>query len=214
MPHTARPSVEGMKILLIGAAGRLGTAVRTALTARGHDLITVGRTSGDLRLDMSDPDQVTEAYDRAIERAGHLDAVASAAGDVPYRPVAEMSADDYRAAFHGKVLSQLELVRQGTGRIAARGSFTLIAGVLARDPIPTSSAAAMANGAVEGFVRAAALDLAPQRVNAVSPTVFTEALADYADFFPGIEPVELAKVAAAYVRSIEGGQTGQVYALP
>ncbi|UQA93157.1 short chain dehydrogenase [Streptomyces halobius] len=186
-----------MKILLIGASGRLGTAVHKTLSARGHDLITVGRTSGDLRLDMTDPAQVAEAYDRAIERAGHLDAVASAAGYVPYKPVGAMTADDYRAGFLGKVFSQIELVRQGTGRIAERGSFTLITGVLSRDPVPTASAAAMANGAVDGFVRAAALDIAPQRVNAVSPTVFTEALADYGDFFPGIEPVGLAQVADA-----------------
>ena len=198
-----------MKILLIGAAGRLGTAVHATLTERGHDVITAGRTTGDLRHDLTDPAQVTELY----ERAGRLDAVASAAGDVPYRPVTEMSPDDYGSAFRGKVLSQIELVRQGIPRIAERGSFTLITGVLGRDPIPTSSAASMANGAVESFVRAAAIEIAPQRINAVSPTVFTESLADYGDFFPGIEPVDLARVAQAYVRSIEGGQTGQIYEL-
>ena len=198
-----------MKILLIGAAGRLGTAVHATLTERGHDVITAGRTTGDLRHDLTDPAQVTELY----ERAGRLDAVASAAGDVPYRPVTEMSPDDYGSAFRGKVLSQIELVRQGIPRIAERGSFTLITGVLGRDPIPTSSAASMANGAVESFVRAAAIEIAPQRINAVSPTVFTESLVDYGDFFPGIEPVDLARVAQAYVRSIEGGQTGQIYEL-
>lgn len=200
-----------MRILLIGATGKLGTAVHETLAGRGHEIITVGRSGGDLRLDISDPAQVTEAYDRAAERAGTLDAVVSAAGDTPFKPVAEMTAEDYAAGFRGKVLSQIELVRQGTARIAGRGSFTLITGVLARDPIPTGSAAAMANGAVEAFVRAAALDIAPQRVNAVSPTVVTESLADYGDFFPGVKPVDLAQVAAAYVRSVEGGQTGQVY---
>ncbi|MEV5593145.1 SDR family oxidoreductase [Streptomyces sp. NPDC052496] len=102
-------------------------------------------------------------------------------------------------------------MRQGTARIAARGSSTLITGVLSRDPIPTGSAAARANGAVESFVRAAAVDIAPQRVNAVSPTVVTESLADYGAFFPGVQPVGLAEVAVAYVRSVEGGQAGQVY---
>ncbi|MEU4205417.1 short chain dehydrogenase [Streptomyces sp. NPDC045470] len=196
-----------MRILLIGATGRLGAAVHETLAGRGHEIITVGRSGGDLRLDISDPAQVTEAYDRA----GTLDAVVSAAGDTPFEPVAGMATEDYVAGFRGKVLSQIELVRQGTARIARRGSFTLIAGVLSRDPVPTGSAAAMANGAVEAFVRAAALDIAPQRVNAVSPTVVTESLAEYGDFFPGVQPVGLAQVAAAYVRSVEGGQTGQVY---
>ncbi|KOT99599.1 short-chain dehydrogenase [Streptomyces rimosus subsp. pseudoverticillatus] len=202
-----------MKILLIGATGKLGTAVHKTLAGRGHEIVTVGRSGGDLRLDIGDPAQVTEVYDRAAERIGTLDAVVSAAGDTPFKPVAEMTAEDYAAGFRGKVLSQIELVRQGTARISARGSFTLITGVLARDPIPTGSAAAMANGAVESFVRAAAIDIAPQRVNAVSPTVVTESLPDYGAFFPGIASVDLDQVAAAYVRSVEGGQTGQVYEL-
>ncbi|MGP3987708.1 short chain dehydrogenase [Streptomyces sp. 3N207] len=206
-----------MNILLIGATGRLGAAVRSALAERGHQLLTVGRTGGDLRYDIADPEQVTALYEAADAAAraagGPLDAVVSAAGDVPYKPVAQMSAADYTAAFHGKVLSQLELVRQGIPRIAERGSFTLITGVLTREPIPAGSAASMANGAVEAFVRAAAVEIAPQRVNAVSPTLFTESVPDYGDFFPGVLPVDLADVAQAYVRSVEGSHTGRIYAL-
>lgn len=198
-----------MKILLIGATGTLGTAVHKTLAARGHEVLTVGRGGGDLRYDIADPAQVAEVYDRA----GQVDAVVSAAGDTPFKPVTELTPEDYLAAFRGKVLSQIELVRQGIPRIAERGSFTLIAGVLAREPIPTGGAASMANGAVEAFVRAAAIEIAPQRINAVSPTVFTESLADYGDYFPGMKPVDLADVAQAYVRSVEGAQTGQVYAL-
>jgi len=198
-----------MKILLIGATGTLGAALHKTLDTRGHEVLTVGRSGGDLRHDITDPAQVTELYDRA----GRVDAVVSAAGHVPYKPVTELTPEDYLAAFHGKVLSQIDLVRQGIARIAERGSFTLITGVLAREPIPTGSAASMANGALEAFVRAAAIEIAPQRINAVSPTVFTESLAKYGDYFPGMPPVDLADVTQAYVRSVEGAQTGQVYAL-
>ncbi|MFF4800618.1 short chain dehydrogenase [Streptomyces sp. NPDC001351] len=198
-----------MKILLIGATGTLGAALHKTLGTRGHEVLTVGRGGGDLRHDITDPAQVAELYDRA----GRVDAVVSAAGHVPYKPVTELTPEDYLAAFHGKVLSQIDLVRQGIPRIAERGSFTLITGVLAREPIPTGSAASMANGALEAFVRAAAIEIAPQRINAISPTVFTESLAKYGDFFPGMPPVDLADVTQAYVRSVEGAQTGQVYAL-
>ena len=198
-----------MKILLIGATGTLGAALHKALDTRGHQVLTVGRGGGDLRYDITDPAQVAEVYDRA----GRMDAVVSAAGSVPYKPVVELTPEDYLAAFRGKVLSQIDLVRQGIPRIAERGSFTLVTGVLAREPIPTGSAASMANGAVEAFVRAAAIEIAPQRINAVSPTVFTESLAEYGDYFPGMPPVDLADVTQAYVRSVEGAQTGQVYAL-
>ena len=196
-----------VKILLVGATGRLGTAVGEALTGRGHDVVTVGRSAGDVRADVADPEQTA----RVFTQVGDLDAVACAAGDVPYERVVDMTSEDYLRAYRGKVAAQVELVRQGTRRVAERGSFTLISGVLAQEPIVTGSAAAMANGAVEAFVRAAAIEIAPQRVNAVSPTVFAESMAEYGDSFPGIAPVGVDLVAAAYVRSIEGALTGQVF---
>lgn len=199
-----------LRILLVGATGALGSAVGATLRERGHAVVTVGRSAGDLRADVTDP----AAVGRVLDEAGPLDAVVSAAGSTPYKKVTDMTPEDYLAAYRGKVASQVELVRQGTSRIAPRGSFTLITGVLGREPVVTGSAAALANGAVEAFVRAAALEIAPQRVNAVSPTVFTESLARYGDMFPGFPPVDLADVAQAYVRSVEGAETGQVFRLP
>jgi len=199
-----------MRILLIGASGTLGSAVGEALGKRGHELVTVGRTAGDVRGDVTNPADVARIFDEA----GALDAVVSAAGSVPYKRLTDMTPGDYLSAYHGKVASQVELVRQGTSRVAARGSFTLITGVLSREPIVTGSAAALANGAVEAFVLAAALEIAPQRINAVSPTVVTESLDRYGDAFPGYPPVDLADVARAYLRSVEGAETGKVFRLP
>lgn len=196
-----------MKILLVGATGTLGTAVSKVLTNRGHQVVTVGRTVGDIRADVADPAQTA----RVFSQVDNLDAVASAAGDVPYKRIIDMTPDDYLSAYRGKVAAQVELVRQGTALIAERGSFTLIAGVLSQEPIVTGSAAAMANGAVEAFVRAAALEIAPQRINAISPTVFAESITKYEAYFPGVTPVPLDVVARAYVRSIEGAETGHVF---
>jgi NAD(P)-dependent dehydrogenase (short-subunit alcohol dehydrogenase family) len=199
-----------LRILLVGATGSLGTGVGETLRGRGHEVVTVGRSAGDLRGDITDPADVA----RVLDEAGPLDAIVSAAGSVPYKTITDMTPEDYLAAYRGKVASQIELVRQGTSRIAARGSFTLITGVLGREPVVTASAAALANGAVESFVLAAALEIAPQRINAVSPTVLTESLVDYGDVFPGIPPVDLADVAQAYVRSVEGAETGRIFRLP
>jgi NAD(P)-dependent dehydrogenase (short-subunit alcohol dehydrogenase family) len=198
-----------MRILLIGAAGTLGSALHTALSERGHTLITVGRSSGELRLDVTDPEHVAQMY----AQAGAVDAVVGAAGEVPFKPLGEMTAEDYAAGFHGKVLSQISLVRQGLDHVAVDGSFTLVSGIIGRAPIRTGSAAAMANGAVEHFVRAAAAEIAPRRINAVSPTVFTESLAELGDYFPGFPSVDLAEVANAFIRSIEGVETGRVFEL-
>ncbi|MEV5239500.1 short chain dehydrogenase [Streptomyces cinnamoneus] len=195
-----------MKILLIGASGTIGSAVHTTLTGRGHDVVTVGRTSGDIRLDVSDP----EAVGRLYERTGTLDAVAVAAGDAIFGPLDTLTHDDFTTTLRGKALSQLELVRRGASHVASRGSFTLVTGVLTHEPVPGAAAAVAANGAVEAFVRAAAMELAPQRVNAVSPGLVEESAAAYEGVFPGIEPVPAARVATAYVRAIEGATTGQV----
>jgi len=199
-----------LRILLVGATGTLGTVVGDTLRDRGHEVVTVGRTAGDLRGDVTDPADVGRLFDEA----GPVDAVVSAAGSVPYKRIIEITPADYLSAYRGKVASQIELVRQGTTRIAPRGSFTLITGVLGRDPIITGSAAAMANGAVEAFVVAAALEIAPQRINAVSPTVLTESVPHYGHVFPGIPPVDGATVAQAYVRSVEGAETGRIFRLP
>lgn len=196
-----------MRILLVGAAGTLGSAVHKALAERGHEVVGVGRTVGDLVADVTDPQAVARLY----AQAGPLDAVAVAAGDAVFKPLAELTADDFAATLRGKTLGQLELVRQGVRHVAATGSFSLISGILTEEPIVAGAAASAANGAVEAFVRAAAIELAPQRINAVSPTVVEESLPAYGPFFVGMEPVPAARVATAYLRSIEGAQTGQIY---
>ncbi|MBW5486407.1 short chain dehydrogenase [Streptomyces bambusae] len=197
-----------MKVLLIGANGTLGRAVHAALAERGHDVVTASRTGADLYVDITDPDSIRALY----EQAGPVDAVANAAGWVPWRPLGELTTADVRAGLEGKAVSQIELVRQGMDRLPAHGSFTLVTGILAREPLLTGSMASLANGAVEAFVRAAAIELpGRQRVNAVSPTVFEESLDAYGDTFAGFDAVPVRRAAAAYVKSVEGHRTGQVF---
>ena len=60
-----------------------------ARTGRGHEVVTVGRTAGDLQADVADPEQTA----RVFAEVGDLDAVASAAGDVPYKRIADMTVE-------------------------------------------------------------------------------------------------------------------------
>jgi len=159
-------------------------------------------------------DTTDEASIEALfAEVGEVDAVIVAVGSVPFKPVEELTRDDYRAAFLGKVLSQLDVVRIGTPFVRDGGSFTLTTGILAREPIATGAAASMANGAVESFVIGAAPEL-PRgiRINAVSPTVLAEATG-YHDAFPGFPPVASDVVGLAFVRAVEGVDTGRVLAL-
>lgn len=198
-----------MRILLIGNTGRLGSEVQTVLRDRGHEVVGASRSHPAHPVDLGDPESISRLYDTV----GAVDAVACVAGHVVYDHVRSLTYADYRESLSNKGLGQIELVRRGAEAVAERGSFTLITGVLAADPVVTSSAASAANGAVEAFVRAAALELAPQRVNAVSPTLFAEAVESVGHLFPGEEPVPVRKVAHTYVRSIERAETGRIYQL-
>jgi NAD(P)-dependent dehydrogenase (short-subunit alcohol dehydrogenase family) len=100
----------------------------------------------------------------------------------------------------------------GSRHINSNGSFTLTSGILSHDPIVAGSSASMVNAAINGFVIGAAIELERGiRINAVSPTVITESLKDYAPFFRGYESVPAERAALAYSKSVEGKQTGQVY---
>ncbi|MFD3549851.1 short chain dehydrogenase [Streptomyces sp. NPDC058655] len=198
------------KVVLVGARGTLGRAVHSALRERGHEVLTASRKDADVLLDITDPESIRAMY----ETVGEVDAVACAAGSVPWRPLAELTTADVRAGLEGKAVSQIELVRQGALHLPAHASYTLITGILAREPLLTGSVAALVNGAVEAFVKAAAIELpGRQRVNAVSPTVFEESLDAYGDAFAGFDAVPVARAAHAYVKSVEGHQTGQVFAV-
>jgi NAD(P)-dependent dehydrogenase (short-subunit alcohol dehydrogenase family) len=198
-----------VRILLVGDGGRLGSTLRTALVGRGHDVLGASRSHADRKVDICDPASIDALY----AQLGQVDAVACAAGHVIYRPISEIDYDDYHSSFTEKALGQVELVRRGLSSVTGRGSFTLITGALVREPIVTGSAGAMVNGAVEAFVRAAALEIAPMRVNAVSPAVFIEGLDGPGDKFAGFESVPLRRVVKAYIRSIERSETGRIYEL-
>lgn len=196
-----------MKILVIGASGHVGTAAVEALESR-HEVICRSRGTTPA-VDITDADSVATLF----EEVGQVDAVISAVGTVPFKPLNELSRDDYLSAFLGKVLSQLDIVRIGLPYVRDGGSFTLTSGILARQPIATGAAASLANGALESYVLAAAVELPRRvRINVVSPTVLAEAT-NYHSAFPGFVPVASATVGQAFVKSVEGISTGQVLAL-
>jgi hypothetical protein len=105
-------------------------------------------------------------------------------------------------------------VRRARSVLAPGGSFTLISGILGREPIRGGSIAAAVTGALEAWVKATSLEMAGQfRINVVSPTVQTESVEKYSAAMPGFPAVDGAAVGAAYVRSVESFETGQVYEL-
>jgi len=196
-----------MKILLIGAHGTIGSAVAQELAQR-HEIVRIGRSSGDFQVDISDSASIRKLF----ERTGTFDALVCAAGNVTFAPLAEMTEESFALGLQDKLMGQVNLLLIGREFANDGASFTFTTGVLNREPILSGASASLVNGALDAFVRAAAIEL-PRglRVNTVSPTVVLEAMDVYAPYFRGFKPAPAADVALAYAKSVEGLQTGQTF---
>jgi len=196
-----------VKIIVIGANGAVGKTVVDALSSR-HEVIKVGRSSGDVQADIEDVDSIRAMY----QQVGKVDAVVSAVGHGHFGAVDTMTSEQFMKGINHKLLPQVNLVLEGFDYINDGGSFTLTSGVLNRDPIPGGSSAAAANGALDGFVLGAAVDM-PRgiRINCVSPEVLEVSREKYDGFFRGHVHVSNEAVGLAYSKAVEGCLTGQVF---
>ncbi len=195
-----------MKIILIGAKGDIGKAAYSELSSR-HEIISVGRNSGDVHADISNRDSIVSMY----KKIGLVDAVVSTAGNVHFGPLNEFTEDQFMIGLKDKVMGQINLVLEGLNYVNDSGSFTLTSGVLDRDPIRLGASAATANGAIGGFVIGAAIEM-PRgiRINVVSPGLLDVSESRYGSYFPGHERVCSERVGLAYSKSVEGFSTGKV----
>lgn len=202
-----------MNILVIGASGTIGSAVVKELAPR-HNIITAGLSTGDYKVNIEDPGSILCMY-QAIQQelnGEKLDAVVATLGKVHFGALTEMMEEQFNIGLYNKLMGQVRLVLLGKAFMSPTASFTLTSGILNRDPIQFGSSSAMVNGAIDGFVKSASIEMpSNMRINAVSPTVITEAMKDYAPYFRGFKSVAVSDVALAYAKSVEGLQTGQVY---
>ncbi len=195
-----------MKILIVGGNGTIGRTVVAKLAPK-HDILIAGRKKGDLLLDITDVHSITAMY----ESVPDLDAVVCIAGEAKWDYLDQLSEEDYYIGIRSKLMGQVNLVRIGLQYLKPAGSFTLSTGILADDPVPMTTSAAMVNGAIHSFAQAAALELQNgMRINVVSLGLVADSAQKYEDYFPGHDPIPMTKVANAYVRSIEGKGNGQI----
>jgi len=196
-----------MKILVVGGTGVLGKSIVKMLSKK-HNVIVASEKNADIKVNIEDALSIRSMY----QKIGKLDAVVCAAGKVYFGSMLGIQEEQYQIGLKSKLLGQVNLVLEGRSYLNSGGSFTLTSGSANRDPYRNGSGPAMINGAIDGFVKAAALDLSPgHRINAVSPSILSESFSKYADFFPGFKPVSSEEVALAYCKSVEGAQTGQIY---
>ena len=194
-----------MKILIIGGNGTIGKRVSTHFSTQ-HEVIIAGRHTGDVTVDISDSASITALF----KDAGKVDAVACIAGDAKWAEFSTMTEEDFYIGIKSKLMGQVNLVRIGKDYLNPSGSFTLTTGILADHPVRLTTSAAMVNGAIHSFVKAAALELCPLRINVVASGLVEDAVDKYRDYFPGHNPIPMAKVVTGYVKSILGHNTGQI----
>jgi NAD(P)-dependent dehydrogenase (short-subunit alcohol dehydrogenase family) len=168
-------------VVVIGGSSGLGLAVARRCLADGASVVIAGRSRERLDAAVAElgrPDRldavVADIGDRAqvqalFERAGAVSHLVVTAADLPYGPVTALSEDSLMRAVRSKLLGPFFAAQLAAPRMTAGASITFISGIAAYRPAPGGALAAMANGALESMVRAFALELAPIRVNAVSP---------------------------------------------
>lgn len=194
-----------MRVLVAGASGTVGKAAIAAL--KKHEIIKAGRSSGDIKVDLTDPASISAMY----QKLGKVDAVVACAGHVHFGPLVKMTSEQFMSGLKDKLMGQVNLVLLGLDHVNDGGSFTLTSGVLDRDPIRMGANAAVVNGALGAFVKSAALEMPRgMRINAVSPGLLQDSAEKYDGYFPGHEPVSSGRVGLAYAKSVDGGLTGQV----
>ena len=195
-----------MKILIIGGEGTIGRKV-SEYFSKEHEVIIAGRNSGDVQVDIAETSSI-EAMFRDVES---LDALICIAGEAKWAAFDSMSEADFYIGLRSKLMGQVNLVRIGQRYLNTGGSFTLSTGILADYPVMFTTSAAMVNGAIHSFVKAAALEMVNgTRINVVSSGLVEDSVERYQEYFPGHNPIPMNKVINGYVRSIEGKGSGEV----
>lgn len=194
------------RIIIVGASGTMGQFLANVLEKENHDIIRVSKTSGDLQADTTSTKSIQEMF----EKVGEFDALISTAGPTFVGPWKNLNNQTFRTGVEGKMMGQINLVLIGQHYIKSNGSFTLITGALTHEPQLHFANASAVNGAVEGFVRAAAIELGNGiRINAVSPTVI-ENSPQYFPYFPGEIPTTMKELEFGFKKSLFGTVTGQI----
>jgi len=168
-------------VMIIGGGSGIGLGIARRCLADGASVVIAGRSQQRLEAasaelghpgrvaaipaDIGNQAQLTELFDTA----GPVAHLVITAADLPYGPVATLTEDQMMRAVRSKVTGPLMAAQQAAQRITGPGSITFTSGVAAYRPAAGGALAAIVNGALESMVRALALELAPVRVNAVSP---------------------------------------------
>jgi NAD(P)-dependent dehydrogenase (short-subunit alcohol dehydrogenase family) len=168
------------RVVIIGGGSGMGLEVARQVLTSGAEVVIAGRSAerlhaartslGENRVEIASVDIGDKPSVAALfARVHQFDHLVVTAADLPYGPVLELTESDLMRAIRSKFLGPIFAAQESAARIRPGGSITFTSGIAARRPMRGGSAAAAVNSGLEGLVRALAVELAPLRVNAVSP---------------------------------------------
>ena len=174
--------IANSRILIVGGSSGMGLALARRTLAIGAEVIIVGRNEDKLKrtgaelqsaalstvaADITQEGQVADLF----ERVGRLDHIVSTAADIEgaYELLPLLDLRAAQKVVESKFYGPLLLAKYGAPLLSPTGSITFTSGIAAYRPSARGSVVAAVNAGLEGLVRALAIELAPIRVNAVSP---------------------------------------------
>ena len=152
---------------------------------------------------------MTHNREELFKEIGKVDAIICTAGLANFGSLDDLTDEDYQLGLNNKLMGQVNLVRIGANNLKGSGSITLTSGVLANNPMPGSCSISMVNAAIEGFTRAASLELKNDiRINTVSPIFVKETMEKMG--MDASEGMAASQVAFVYKESVEGKRNGEI----
>jgi len=183
-------SLAGKHVVIIGGTAGIGLAAAVAASEAGARVWAAGRTEANLekarkvadgrfegvKADTHDRD----ALEALFREAGSIDHLVSAAigGERTLKPFLEQTEEQFKAAYD-KLWGYAKVVRTGAPFLKPTSSITLVSGSPARKIRPAQSALSCVGASVENLARCLAVEMAPIRVNVVSPGTIDTAMFDW-----------------------------------
>jgi NAD(P)-dependent dehydrogenase (short-subunit alcohol dehydrogenase family) len=216
--------LDGQTVLVIGRPSGIAGAIVSAAREAGARVVAAGRDRAALDAAYADdPNITTESVDLTdegsigalAERLGNVDHIVSTASARARGKLADLDRDAIRLSFDTKVIGPLMLAKHFASRISEHGSILIFAGVASAKIAVGTMGVAITNGSAEVLARSLAVELAPIRVNAISPGVIDTGAWDAfgeqgkADYFAHISSTN----PAGRIGTVEDIVSGVMFAL-